>query len=778
MIALLERLAALVQARPGRVIVLAIVACLALGSMALTVPVDLSFASVMGTSDDPVTARYEALQERMGVASRLLLLLEGDDEVLTDAAQAVAAALGEIPETVGSVQLDVDTEWLEDQAVWVVSDDLFEQWLGAALHPDEPARMDALKAGLEELRDQPHPMIRPGARLIPIQLTSDPIDVELEEVISGRSPYAVTERVTLEALAGFDVQASFSGMGALAAQDQSKTLTTISALSPLSLLVVLALLLFVERRPTRLVLVAVPMLLAMAGTLGVVALVFDQLTFNEAFFGMFIFGLGVDYALHLIVRLREERAGGRTFEEALRETIVGAGRGIAAGSITTVGAFSALILVDDPMPKHMGLAGAVGLTLCMVLMLSLLTAAWVLLEPRAKAQRPHTVLAVPGVGRLAAWSVRHPKLCVALSLAAMALALAGTPRFHPETDLARVFNRDVPAVQTTDRIEELFDLHFTPWVVITDTIAEAQAVHRRFEAAPEFERVEGIGSLFPGDLAARHARLQASAKELRAARDGWAARIPPGLSGSPIFAAANAMLEGQQALIDAGEAGPPDVASIPPAIRDSFLLPDGGFATFAYALGASLNAERFQADRQAAEAVHPGATGLGSLFERVMLGPARWGAQTFLSILVFVLLILAIDLRNPRWVLVAVAPVALGGLVAFGALCWMDVGFTVLLVTVVPLLIGLGVDDGIHVVHRMLEDPELAPDLAAESVGRAIVMTTCTTCATFTVLLFSNHPGMESMSLTMLIGLPLCLLGSVTLTPALAVLLGLRGVEG
>ena len=53
-------------------------------------------------------------------------------------------------------------------------------------------------------------------------------------------------------------------------------------------------------------------------------------------------------------------------------------------------------------------------------------------------------------------------------------------------------------------------------------------------------------------------------------------------------------------------------------------------------------------------------------------------------------------------------------------------------------------------------------------------MTTVTTCSTFFVLLFANHPGMESMALVMLVGLPLCLLGSICLIPALAVVLGLR----
>ncbi len=95
------------------------------------------------------------------------------------------------------------------------------------------------------------------------------------------------------------------------------------------------------------------------------------------------------------------------------------------------------------------------------------------------------------------------------------------------------------------------------------------------------------------------------------------------------------------------------------------------------------------------------------------------------------------------------------------------VGLSTLTITVVPLIIGLGVDDGLHVVHRIREDPGAPPDQAAVAVGQAI---TLTTCASFSVPMFADHSGMEGMAKVMLIGLPVCLLASVSLVPALAVL--------
>jgi predicted RND superfamily exporter protein len=203
--------------------------------------------------------------------------------------------------------------------------------------------------------------------------------------------------------------------------------------------------------------------------------------------------------------------------------------------------------------------------------------------------------------------------------------------------------------------------------------------------------------------------------------------------------------------------------------------PDGEFLTFAYTYFTGLNADTFREHRLRAERVDPGATGFANFVEAAVYAP--WTKEVLVGVLALVLLVLAIDQRNWRWMLLALLPVTFGSAVTFGVMCWLDVGFSVMLVLVVPLLIGLGVDDGIHVVHRMREDEELPPDVATCSVGRAIVMTTLTTCASFSVMMFSNHPGMESMALCLICGLPLCLLASVTLIPAGSVLLGLRRVR-
>ena len=87
-------------------------------------------------------------------------------------------------------------------------------------------------------------------------------------------------------------------------------------------------------------------------------------------------------------------------------------------------------------------------------------------------------------------------------------------------------------------------------------------------------------------------------------------------------------------------------------------------------------------------------------------------------------------------------------------------------VIAIPLLLGVGVDSGIHVVHRARalgaqENP------ADSSTGRAVVFSALTTATSFGNLALSSHPGTASMGVVLTLGLLLILLATLVLLPAL-----------
>jgi predicted RND superfamily exporter protein len=84
----------------------------------------------------------------------------------------------------------------------------------------------------------------------------------------------------------------------------------------------------------------------------------------------------------------------------------------------------------------------------------------------------------------------------------------------------------------------------------------------------------------------------------------------------------------------------------------------------------------------------------------------------------------------------------------------------------------MGVDDGIHMVSRWVEDGMTNVDTTVRETGAAVFLTTISTCIGFGGLLFAKHVGLNTLGWTAAVGMLLCLVASLTTLPALLMLLG------
>lgn len=85
----------------------------------------------------------------------------------------------------------------------------------------------------------------------------------------------------------------------------------------------------------------------------------------------------------------------------------------------------------------------------------------------------------------------------------------------------------------------------------------------------------------------------------------------------------------------------------------------------------------------------------------------------------------------------------------------------------IPLVIGIGIDDGIHIIHRYLEEGKGSLPQVIQLTGKAILLTTATTCLAFSSFLFSGHPSMRFLALVPIIGIGICFFGAIIFLPAL-----------
>ena len=138
--------------------------------------------------------------------------------------------------------------------------------------------------------------------------------------------------------------------------------------------------------------------------------------------------------------------------------------------------------------------------------------------------------------------------------------------------------------------------------------------------------------------------------------------------------------------------------------------------------------------------------------------------------LVLILLIVWFSLRGWMRALLASAPLVLGYIWMLGGMRLLSMDFNFLSITISPLLIGIGVDNGIHILHRTIEERTLRPEGAIErGVGTtaiSVIVTSLTTMLVFGSLLLARTPGLRQLGSSALLGIGFTLLFSIVFLPA------------
>ena len=241
---------------------------------------DLGFTAML-EMDDPRVRELAEIDRQMNLAGMLTLLLEGDDpQDLEDAARAVSERLSS-RESIAYVVADPPVDWLTERAPWFVEREDFDAWVDAALQPGAIGATAQLLGRMKESERSLGELLGKGQRLVFVQMAVNPLNLEL-----GASDFQDIQTHTREVLEPFGVEGRYAGMAAAAAQDQSHVLKTIGMLTPVSLLLVLGILRFAERRLKRLALVGAVMLVALGATTGATGLATGKLTAISGFFGI------------------------------------------------------------------------------------------------------------------------------------------------------------------------------------------------------------------------------------------------------------------------------------------------------------------------------------------------------------------------------------------------------------------------------------------------------------------------------------------------------------
>jgi predicted RND superfamily exporter protein len=545
-----------------------------------------------------------------------------------------------------------------------------------------------------------------------------------------------------------------------------------------SLAIVLALFYLAYRRWATLLFVGFPLLVGVQLTLGAAALFIGGLNLITVAFAAIIVGLGVDFAIHIYQRYHHERASRKKPNKAVEVALTRTGTSVWTGGLTTIAAFLTLLLARIQGIVELGILVAAGLFFCLLTITLVLPAFLIWAERRGYRYRP---LKTWGLGQLTSFLKKHFRLVLICLIALVVIGGYLGTRVRVTGGVEGFRPRGIEGVDTLERMQERFGGHGAGMTVLLQGRDLNQLLREQETIASFFQDTysDNEGILFVTHLAQFIPSAEKQKRvldELRRGMDyqGTARSLDRALEREGLnpdaFARTRKMLKGlayREVSIPPGTVLQ-EMARTPLAeVLERYVVEgeDG------YRLRQEIRFDPITVDplrlQEEITIIAPQARCTSNELIALQLRGMVKRDFTLLAplALAVVLVLLFLHFRNPRWVGMALTPLLSGVAYMLGASALLGIDLNPANAVAIPLILGIGIDDGIHIVHRYRERKDVGQ--AVKLTGRAVIMTSLTTMVGFGSLSTSHFPALASLGQLALLGIGGCLLTSLLLLPSL-----------
>ncbi len=603
------------------------------------------------------------------------------------------------------------------------------------------------------------------------------------------------------------IKVSLTGEAALNGEE-FQSVTQGAALAGIVSFFLVTIVIWIGMPVTRLIVPALSLLvLGFMVNVGFATIAVGSLNMISVAFAVLFIGLGIDYAIHSVLRYWEERIRGRSNLPAIAAAAHHAGPALALCTLTTSLAFLAFVPSDFVGMAQLGIIAAGGIVVALLAALTLIPAVLAKMDitPKEKHLRNTPVLPKP------VWQhLRLGTTVFTVLVAIAAIVLLGDVRFDGDP-----VNLKDPAAPSVVAFKELLKSQpgeaYAAQIIVKDAQTAEQLVPR-LQQLDSVKSVRWVDSFLP---ARQEAKLQQLAllRGIIPTRNLQIAEITPaqrrkGLASVQAsllkielskqasrqlkFEAATlrrslivlnqpkpasdqtlAELEHEmflqlpgllQKLADMSVTEPLDIQTLDVDISRRYVTGDGRWRLEVIPrddLGNEKALRAFVADvRQLA----PNVT--GTPVEITGAADVVSNAMKMATIIAFglVLLVLVPVLRSVVPIILVLAPLVLSALLLLAYTVIFKSPFNFANVIVLPLLLGLGVDSAIHYVMRAREDGAKR-QVVDTTTPRAVLISALTTIGSFGTLWLSPHMGMSSMGELLTIAIIITLITTLVVLP-------------
>ena len=585
--------------------------------------------------------------------------------------------------------------------------------------------------------------------------------------------------------------------------------STAGALSFVLVMVVLA----AAFRSARLVLAAaITLLVGLIWAAAFAALAVTELNPLSISCGVLIIGLGIDFMIHLGMHFADHVAEGLDAWPALERAVNDVGSPLVLCAATTSVGFLAFVPTEFIGVSELGLTAFGGIVAMLLLTITLMPALIGLLMTPAACKN----LARRGPARALRLPRPRPGVVIGAALVLFLVSLALIPQVDLDTNVISFRNQRNESVKTFKDL--LTARETTPWYLdaLVPSLDQADELAVRMRDLPEVDRVLTLSDFVPEEqeekleilqdvsltlglprsierhraspeaqLAAlktlrdflatdpvgRDTRLSRSVEHLRRALSQFIDAVEREGRPQSVALLADLILDPLPAQLERLSQNLEVTAisrdDLPATLVSRMLSPDGHARIQVYPRGDLWNHSVMVTFVESIRPIWGEITGLP--VNLVESARATWSSlreALAWATLAITLLLLALW-RSPSRIALVLGPLALAVLLTQAATVVLPLSFNFVNVVVLPLLIGIGVDSGIHLVEQADDSGTTSALLLESTTARAVLFSALTTIASFGTLMICGHRGVASLGALLVVGMIFTLAANLILLPAL-----------
>ena len=586
-----------------------------------------------------------------------------------------------------------------------------------------------------------------------------------------RAQFAEEEKLPLEEVPGVEI----GGGHRIALEDATLIKKDIVSNSITSVVGVLLLFFLAYRRFATAHYAFLPLGTGLALTFIFTAVTLGELNSTTSGFSALLVGLGIDFTILTYGRYLEGRLAGLPTGQALDEMAAHTGPAVVLGAATTVGTFYAFLATRFVGLREFGLLTGTGIVFMMVSAFLILPALVTLFD-RSKVPVPPS--AWLRLEPLLEWARRHSTKVLAAAGVVTALAIVALFWLRFDDDVRNLRSPSNQGVAVGERVAKTFGLSFNAMMIRLETADVHEAINRVQRLTPGLDALvkagvissyESVATLVPPQAAQERALSWLAAhRELadpaRVTRELNAALEAVGLvpqAFAPGLAALDEALRAKGPVSLEVWQGTP----VEQFIQRSLHRTDGTVITVVNVFSPPGQWRR-HAPPELVKLVRgfPGAslTGVNLVSQRLRETVWQDAGIAGLLGLVLVLGLLLWDSHSLKSALICLLPVVTGVLWALGVMAVVGYPLNLLNVFVITMVIGVGSDYAIYMVHRVREGSS-TEQLA--QTARAVLLSALATVVGFGTLITTHYPGLQSMGWMASLGVLFACFTAVVLVP-------------